>query len=35
MTYRAKVAVCSEIRRKRSTQCHHHVEILNLKSFGM
>jgi len=26
MTYKAKVAVCSEIRRKHSTQSEHHVE---------
>jgi len=26
MTYKAKVAVCSEIRTKRSTQSEHHVE---------
>jgi hypothetical protein len=35
MTYSAKVAVCSEIRRKRSTQYEHHVEILNFKPVGM
>jgi len=26
MTYTAKVAVCSEIRTKRTTQSEHHVE---------
>jgi len=31
MTYKAKVAVCSEIRTKHSTQSEHHVELLNLK----
>jgi hypothetical protein len=33
MTYKAKVAVCSEIRTKHSTQSEHHVEfflLLNL-----
>jgi len=30
MTYTAKVAVCSEIRRKHSTQSEHHVEFLIL-----
>jgi len=33
MLYKAKVAVCSQIRTKHSTQCEHHVEfflILNL-----
>jgi hypothetical protein len=27
--YKAKVAVCSEIRTKHSTQSEHHVELLN------
>jgi hypothetical protein len=32
MTYKAKVAVCSEMRTKHSKQCEHHVEfeLLNL-----
>ena len=30
MTYKAKVAVYSEIRTKRSTQIEHHVEFLNV-----
>jgi hypothetical protein len=30
MTYTAKVAVCSEIRTKHSTQSEHHVEFLML-----
>jgi len=34
MTYKAKVAVCSEIRTKQSTQSEHHVEFLNGKSGG-
>jgi len=29
--YTAKVAVCSEIRTKHSTQSEHHVEFLNIK----
>jgi len=32
--YKAKVAVCSEIRTKHSTQSEHHVEFLNVKSGG-
>jgi len=32
MTYKAKVAVCSQIRTKHSTQSEHHVEFLNVKS---
>jgi len=32
--YKAKVAVCSEIRTKRSTQCEHHVEFLNVTPCG-
>jgi hypothetical protein len=34
MTYKGKVAVCSEIRTKHSTQNEHHVEFLNAKSGG-
>jgi hypothetical protein len=34
MLYKAKVAACSEIRKKHSTQSEHHVEILNVKSGG-
>jgi hypothetical protein len=34
MTYKAKVAVCSEIRTKHSTQSEHHVEFLNVKPGG-
>jgi len=34
MIYKAKVAVCSEIRAKHSTQSEHHVEFLNVKSGG-
>jgi hypothetical protein len=30
MTYKAKVAVCSEIRTKHSTQSEHHIEFLNI-----
>jgi hypothetical protein len=30
MMYKAKVAVCSEIRKKHSTQSEHHVEFLML-----
>jgi hypothetical protein len=32
--YKAKVAVCSEILTKQSTQSEHHVEILNVKTVG-
>jgi len=32
--YKAKVVVCFEIRTKHSTQCEHHVEILNFKRVG-
>jgi hypothetical protein len=32
--YKAKVAVCSEIRKKLSTQSEHHVEFLNVKPGG-
>jgi len=31
MTYKANVAVCSEIRTKHSKQSEHHVEFFNLK----
>jgi len=31
MLYKAKVAVCSVIRTKRTTQIEHHVEFLNIK----
>jgi len=36
MTYKAKVAVSSEIRKKKkhSTQSEHHVEFLNIKPGG-
>jgi hypothetical protein len=34
MLYKAKTAVCSEIRTKHSTQREHHVEFLNAKSGG-
>ena len=34
MTYKAKVAVCSEIRTKHSTQSGHHLEFLNVKPGG-
>jgi hypothetical protein len=34
MPYTAKVAVCSEIRIKHSTQSKHHVEFLNIKPGG-
>ena len=30
MLYKAKVAVCSEIHTKHSTQSEHHVEFLNV-----
>jgi len=30
MTYKAKVAVCSEIRSKHASQSEHHVECLNV-----
>jgi hypothetical protein len=32
--YKAKVAVCSEIRTKHSTQSEHPVELLNVKTGG-
>ena len=31
MTYKVKFAVCSEIRKKHSTQSENHVEFLNIK----
>ena len=31
MMYKAKVAVCSDIRTKNSRQSEHHVEFLNVK----
>ena len=34
MAYKAKVAVCSEIRTKHSTQSEQHVEFLNVKLGG-
>jgi hypothetical protein len=34
MTYTAKIAICSEIRTKHSTQSEHHIEFLNFKSGG-
>jgi hypothetical protein len=34
MTYKAKVAVCSEIRTKHSTQREQQVEFLNVKPGG-
>jgi len=34
MMYTAKVAVCSVIRTKHSTQSKHHVEFLNVKPGG-
>jgi len=34
MMYKAKVAVCSEIRSKHSAQSEHHVEVLNFKPDG-
>jgi len=34
MTYKAKVAVCSEIRTKHSTQSKNQVEFLNVKLGG-
>jgi hypothetical protein len=34
MTYKAEVAVCSEIRTKHSTQSEHRVEFLNVKLGG-
>ena len=34
MMYKAKVAACSDIRTKRSTQSEHYVEFLNVKPGG-
>ena len=34
MTYKAKVAVCSDIRTKQSTQSERHVEFLNINPGG-
>jgi hypothetical protein len=34
MMYKAKVAVCFEIRTKPSTQSEHHVEFLSVKPGG-
>ena len=34
MMYKAKVAVCSEIPTKYSTQSEHHAEFLNVKPAG-
>jgi hypothetical protein len=34
MLYKAKVAVCSDIRTKHLTQSERHVEILNVKTCG-
>ena len=34
MMYKVKVAVCSDIRIKHSTQSEHHVEFLNVKPGG-
>ena len=34
MMYEAKVAVCSDIRTKRSTQSEHHVELFNVTPCG-
>jgi len=34
LTYRAKFAVCAEIRTKHSTQSEQHVEFLNVKPGG-
>jgi len=34
MLYKAKVAVCSEIRTKHSTQSEHHVELLKVNPGG-
>jgi len=31
MTYKAKVAVCSDVCTKCSTQSEHHAELLNVK----
>ena len=34
MMYKAKVAVCSDIRTKHSTESEHHVEFFNVKLCG-
>ena len=34
MMYKAKVAVCSEMRTKQTTQSEHYVEFLNVKPCG-
>ena len=34
MTYKAKVAVCSDIHKKHSTQSEHHAECLNVNPGG-
>ena len=34
ITYKAEVAVCSDIRTKHSTQSEHHVEFLNVEPCG-
>ena len=34
MLYKAKVALCSDIRTKPSTQSEHHVEFLNIEPGG-
>jgi len=34
MTYTTKATVCSEIRKKHSTQSEHHVEFFNVKPGG-
>jgi hypothetical protein len=34
MMYKAKVAACSEIRKKHSMQSEHYVEFLNVKPGG-
>jgi len=34
MLYETKVAACSEIRTKHSTQSEHHVKFLNVKPGG-
>jgi len=34
MMYKAKVALCSEIRTKHSTQSEKYVELLNVKAGG-
>ena len=34
MMYKARVAVCSDIRTKHSMQSEHHVELFNVKPGG-